>query len=140
MSDNECEGCKNGLEDMRTKQDELMKKYGWIVHYIISDADYPFSVNVHTHGFPSKFKHPDMQLCVPISQENAQGIMWNLAKRLETGDTFQPNEKYNDIIEGFPVLICHAMENSRDILRVVFPDKNGRFDTEFSLTQIKDLK
>lgn len=124
---------------MLAMQDELMKKYGWIVHFVAQDGSYPYNVNIHTHGFPEKFKHPDMQICAPISQETAQGIMNNLAKRLEKGNVFKSGKKYKNIIEGFLVLILSAKEDGREVLRIVFPDRDGSFDTEFAKSQIKDL-
>ena len=139
MNDNECEGCKNGLEAMHAHHDELMKRYGWMVHFNTPDEDYPFSVNIHTHGFPEKFKHLDMQICLPLSPENAQGIMNNIARLLGEGKKFRTNKKSNDIIEKFPVLMLSAMEDGRKVLRVIFPDKHGRFDTEFSKSQMKNI-
>jgi len=135
MSDTKCEGCENGLEYMLAMQDELMKKYGWIVHFVTPDERYPFNVNIHTHGFPEKFKHPDMQICAPLNHETAQGIMNNLAKRLETGEVFKPGKKYKNIVERFSVLIFPAKEDGREVLRVIFPDKDGSFNTKFSKYQ-----
>lgn len=139
MSDNECEGCKKGLEAMHARHDALMKKYGWMVHFVTPDDDYPFNINIHTHGFPEKFNHPDIQICVPIRPDTAQGILHNIAKMLEKGKVFKVNKKYKNIIESFSVLICPAKENSREVLRIVFPDKQGSFDSEFSKSQIKDI-
>jgi hypothetical protein len=139
MENNECEGCKNGLEAMHVRHDELMKKYGWMVHFVTPDDDYPFNVNIHTHGFTEKFKHMDIQICAPISPAIAQGIMNNIAKRIEEGNKFKENKKYKDIIERFPVLMCHATENGREVLRIVFPDKHGSFDGEFTKKQMKDI-
>ena len=139
MSTSECEGCKNGLEAMHAHHDEIMKKYGWMVHFVTPDNDYPFNVNIHTHGYPEKYKHPDMQICAPISPEIAQAIMHTITKRLEKGKVFKANKKYKNIIEGFTVLIHSATENGRDVLRIVFPDKHGSFDSEFSKSQIKDI-
>ena len=139
MSDNECEGCKNGLEAMHKRHDELMKKYGWTVHFVTPDDDYPFSVNIHTHGFSEEFKHPDMQICLSLSPDNAQGIMNNIARLLGDGKVFKANKKYKGIIERFPVLMLPAMEDGRKVLRMVFPDKQGSFDGEFSKKQMKDI-
>jgi hypothetical protein len=139
MNEHECEGCKNGLEAMHAHHDELMKKCGWMVHFVTPDEDYPFNVNIHTHGFPEKFKHLDMQICLLISPDNAQGIMNNIARLLAEGKTFKANMKYKGIIERFPVLIHPAMEDGRKILRMVFPDKHGSFSTKFSKTQMKDI-
>ncbi|MGP8216758.1 MAG: DUF4262 domain-containing protein [Bacteroidia bacterium] len=139
MGDNKCEGCKNGLEAMHAHHDELMKKYGWMVHFVTPDDDYPFNVNIHTHGFPEKFKHRDIQICLPISPDNAQGIMNNIAGLLKEGKVFKANKKYKGIIERFPVLMRPAKENGREVLRMVFPDKHGSFNTEFTKSQMKDI-
>ncbi len=138
MSDNECEGCKNGLEAMHARHDKLMKKYGWMVHFVTPDDDYPFNINIHTHGFPEKYKHPDMQICAPISPDNAQAIMYNIVRKLEKGKIFKANKKYKNIIEGFAVHIHPATEDGREVLRIVFPDKHGSFDSEFSKSQINN--
>ncbi|MGP8216766.1 MAG: DUF4262 domain-containing protein [Bacteroidia bacterium] len=139
MSDNECEGYKNGLEAMHKRHDELLKKYGWMVHFVTPDDDYPFKINIHTHGFPEKFNHPDMQICLPLSPDYAQGIMHNIARKLEKGKVFKANKKYKNIIEGFAVLIHPATEDGREVLRIVFPDKHGSFDSQFSESQLKDI-
>jgi hypothetical protein len=139
MNEHECEGCKNGMEVIHAYHDELMEQYGWMIHFVMPDEDYPFNVNIHTHGFPEKFKHLDMQICLPINPDNTQGIMNNIARLLNEGKAFKANKKYKDIIERFPVLMIPATENGRKVLRLVFPDKHGSFDGEFSKTQMKDI-
>jgi hypothetical protein len=116
-----------------------MKKYGWVVHFVTPDKSYPFNINIHTHGFPEKFGHQDIQICAPLSQNIAQGIMHNFAQWLEEGKAFKSGKKYRNIIEGFPVLMLPAMEEGREVLRVIFPDKDGSFETEFSKKQMKDI-
>jgi len=139
MNEHKCEGCEKGIESVLTKQNELMKKYGWVMHFVIPDEQYPFKVNIHTHGFPEKFNQPNMQICAPISPGTAQGIMNTIVKRLQKEVVFKANKQYKDIIERFPVLIRSAREDERVVLRIVLPDKNGSFDTQFSKSQIKDI-
>ncbi|MGP8215550.1 MAG: DUF4262 domain-containing protein [Bacteroidia bacterium] len=139
MSDCKCEGCGNGLNAVLSKQNELMKKYGWLMHFVIRDEQCPFGINIHTHGFPEKFNHPDMQICAPISPGAAQGIMNNIVRRLQKQEVFKANKKYKNIIEGFPVLIRSAREDDREVLRIVLPDRHGHFNSDFSKSQVKDI-
>ena len=139
MKDNKCEGCKDGIESMLEHQDELIKKHGWMIHYVTPDEEYPFGTNIHTHGFKKSFDHIDIQICVPLSPDAVQGILNTVAARIKAGEIFKANRKYNNIIEKFPVQMRTVKEGGREVLRMVFPDKNGSFDSEFSKTQTSDI-
>ena len=138
MKDSKCEGCADGLESMFAHQDELMKLHGWMIHYVTPDEEYPYRANIHTHGFRENYRHPDIQICVLLSPDAVQGILNTVADRIKAGERFRANRKYNNIIEKFPVLMCSATEGGREVLRIVFPDKNGSFNTEFSKAQTAD--
>lgn len=139
MKDNKCKGCKDGLESMLANQDELMKKYGWMIHYVTPDEEYPYGANIHTHGFKESFGHPDIQICAPLSPDVVQGILNTIAGSIKAGKIFKANRKYNNIIEKFPVLMRSTREGGRGVLRMVFPDKNGNFNSVFSKAQAADI-
>jgi len=128
------------MDALLARQNELLKKHGWFLHFVLPDEQYPFKINIHTHGFPEKFNHLDVQICAPLSPGTAQGIMNAIVKKIQKGKVFKANTQYNGIIERFPVLIRAAREDEREVLRIVLPDKCGSFDSGFSKSQIKDIR
>jgi hypothetical protein len=113
-------------------------KHGWHMHYVF-DADqdrHPFGVNIHTHGLPDKFGHPDLQICLPLSQERAAALLHGVVNEyLKKGDTITPGEYYNRIAEGLVVTAIATREGDRPVVRLIFPDEEGRFDTALAQMQ-----
>jgi hypothetical protein len=60
----ECEACKLGLDVVLQKEQALMKKYGWLVHFVPGSEGVPFGMNIHTHGLLESFGHLDLQICL----------------------------------------------------------------------------
>lgn len=126
----ECDFCKN-FEATKKKEAEMMKQCGWIVHYVFDDTSCPFNTNAHTHGLETKYKHLNIQICMPMKQEAAHGIFWNIVRRIEAGDKFIPGKRYDKIIVNYDVMFTYSFNDNKDevLLRLIFPDANGRFDT-----------
>lgn len=121
---------------------ECIQKYGWYAHYVPSGDTTPFGANYHTHGFPEKFDHPDIQICMPIPNNSIHSLGWRAVEYIEAGNKFEPGKFYDCILENHSVQFIHATECGRPVLRMILPDKEGRFDTDpycqqFLLTEHK---
>ncbi len=128
------------MERMRRIHAEAMKKYGWYAHYVPGDTTSPTEFNAHTHGFMDTWKHPDVQIVVPMPQEVAHGVFWAVVEQIKEGKKFEPGTEYAGILEGYKVRFAWAREGSetqfkpgsqiqmvgRPVLRIILPDKEGR--------------
>ena len=126
-----CDCCAFGVDDLMAClmawEKEMMKKHGWYIHFVFDD-DTPFNTNIHTHGLVETYKHRDVQICAPLSQETAQAILAGLVQRIKAGDKFAAGEKVFELIQNYPVTFIKATENDREVLRIIFPDETGNLD------------
>jgi hypothetical protein len=86
------------------------------------------------------WKHPDVQIVVPMPQEVAHGVFWAVVEQIKEGKKFEPGTEYAGILEGYKVRFAWAREGSetqfkpgsqvqmvgRPVLRIILPDKDGR--------------
>lgn len=135
----ECYVCKNGMDEFKKHQDDLMSKHGWIIHFVSpKSGDNRF--NVHTHGLLEKYNHPDIQIMAGgLNPETANVIIHDIVDRIKDGERFKTGERYDKIIKNLDVKFESAVEGGRPVLRVIFPDKNNEFAGEFYESQIRDL-
>lgn len=123
-----CQACKGGIEATLKWQAEASKKFGWYAHFVC-DMDNGLS-NMHTHGLTEKYGHPDLQIVVPLSPECGHGIFWNVVRRIEVGEKFEPGTRYDGILQNMKVMFTPARECGRALLRIVLPDKHGNLTEE----------
>lgn len=110
---------------------EMMKKYGWIVHFVTECDDYPYDVNIHTHGLAENFNHPDLQVVLNLDTQIVHDILCDTVVRIKAGERFEPGRTYERIVDnGLRVKFIEAEESGQKILRMIFPDENGRSDIE----------
>lgn len=121
-----CEACEGNMspEDVNKRTDEFVEKYGFCVHAVMNAGPY---VNIHTHGFERSWNHPDFQIVLPFHEDLVSKILWDLADQVKKGRVFKAGEMADRVIKNYPVKIVAAEETGHNILRVVFPDKNGLF-------------
>lgn len=137
-----CDG-KMTLESLEARQAELTKKYGFFSHFV-SDANSKF-VNYHTHGFRDTWGHDDLQIVIPIPPNIANNLFWTFADRVKAGERFAPDARVDKIVHGHQVILKKAKDGERDVLRIILPDKNGRFpkdpgvDDYFGMQETADL-
>lgn len=135
----DCYACKNGMEAFKKHQDEMMKKFGWVIHYV-SPVPGDDRFNVHTHGVLEKYNHPDIQIMAKgLKPEISADIIHDVVARIKDGEKFTPGGKYDKIIKNLDVKFESAMEGGRTVLRVIFPDKDNKFAGDFYESQTKDL-
>lgn len=111
--------------------DEMVKRHGWYLHFDFMAIGYPYLVNIHTHGL-SMFDHLDLQICFPLTKEDAYVIVMNVVEGIKNGRRFAPGLKYRDILYGFDMEFAEAKEDGRNVLRMIFPDKYGNIRGELS--------
>lgn len=116
------------VEVVKQKEMEMMKKYGWIVHYIFptEESEEPQMVNIHTHGLQESYNHLDIQMTLPVDQATAHGVLGTVVMHIKDGKTFKAEETSDVVLEGFDVYFFAATEDGRDVLRIVLPDPNGK--------------
>lgn len=137
-TDCECAVCRDGLEAVEARERQAIEELGWYAHFVPNDPDYPYGVNYHTHGFEESFGHLDMQICLPIHPNMAHGILSIAVEKIKAGFKFEHGEKYEDLIEAkdpslkYEVLMLEAEECDRKVLRLIMPDKAGKFDGELA--------
>lgn len=110
--------------------DKQIKKYGWAAHYVPYDD---YHINYHTHGLYEKYKHHDFQITLPVSAENAHGIIHGLIEDVKKGQKFEVNLDYIGYLgSGYRIQFKQFVECGRPVLRLLFPDKNGKmpFDSD----------
>jgi hypothetical protein len=125
-----CDCCSLGMEEVKAREEAMLKKHGWLAHYVCDDPDAPFMINYHTHGLPASIKHKDLQACVPIPYEALHFIVTGIIARIKAGESFAAGDKIFDIIENYPITFIDAKECDRDVLRVIFPDQTGCLDKD----------
>ncbi len=104
-----------------------IEEYGWYAHYVF-DEDSATQTNIHTHGLPDKYGHMDLQIVIPLPKNVAQGILWAVVRRIESGDVFKAGDMADEIVHEFKVKFVGAIECGRPVLRIILPDKYGGLD------------
>lgn len=121
----------NFLENERDQwQKEMLEEYGWFMDIIPAEEYDEIHANYHTHGLQKNFKHKDFQIVLNMDPEVAHQIFVDLIDDVSNGKSFVEGEEYPDIIEGFNVAFKEFKEMDREVLRVLFPDRNGILPTE----------
>lgn len=143
-SECKCFACTEGIENYDKWEAEQIKKYGWFMHYVFNDDDYPMDVNIHTHGLDVKYNRMDLQIVVPISKEDANEIFWIMVEKIIKGSKFEPlkdniDEDFYEIIAEYPIRLRYSNETDRVVVRIIFPDKNGNFDSPFAKKQLEEV-
>lgn len=107
-------------------ENDCMEKYGYYGHLVSSgDLNSPTGCNFHTHGFWKSWKHPDIQIVIPVPQ-NIASPLFNSAKEIAMkGGQIVPGVKYSFFLEGYDIEFAWAVESGRDVLRMILPDKEG---------------
>lgn len=109
------------MEEWHTQQ---MREFGWFAHYV-ADPNMPTGVNFHTHGLIESFGHLDLQIVFPLDARLAHMLFSDTIQRIKDGLVIEPDKEISGIISKFKTLFILAMENERQVLRMIIPDKNG---------------
>lgn len=107
----------------------MVRSHGWYLDYDLTDVRFPYCTNIHTHGLV-KFNHLDLQICFPLTQEDAQLLSLTIVDKIKHGTRFTPGIKYKDVLHDNDVEFAEAIEDGRVVLRIIFPDKHGNLRGE----------
>ena len=93
-------------------ESDSIKKVGWYTHFVFNESpdEFPYGTNIHTHGIAENFDHLDLQFCMRVSPEIANGIMWAAFRLIKSGTKLEPGKEYNDILTGYKVKAILARE------------------------------
>jgi hypothetical protein len=119
----------NRFISLQKKNDEMLEKYGWVVHFVYPDKNNRLA-NIHTHGFEDSWEHLDIQIVLPIEQRTAHNILTNLADRVKKGEKFEIGKLYDDVIENFKIYFVLKEEKNRTVLRLILPDASGKYPND----------
>jgi hypothetical protein len=129
QEDENCAECKHGPEYVHAQTDSALARHGWFIHMVTGDSQTRTGANSHTHGLESKYKHPDLQIVVPLEGKLVSNFFWNIVNRIAAGEKFKAGDEVAEIIGGsYKVRFIDAQESGRPVLRVILPDKHGSLD------------
>jgi hypothetical protein len=140
-----CDCCENGLttDEVKAKAAGWMVKTGWYAHIVErGDDSSPTGFNYHTHGIPVTFPGAmDIQIVLPMPGDRCHGVAWSYIEYLRglpAGSKFpEAGQDVDGIIRGYKVRMAGATEGGRKVLRLILPDKNGKYDGDFAEQQLK---
>lgn len=116
-------GCKGRDFDHEQK---MMGEYGFFCHMVpMGDDSSPTGINYHTHGLPETLNHPDIQIVLPISPMVFGPIIHSVFDFIKEGNKLEVEKKYSNFLKDYDVEFAWAIENDRDVLRMILPDVNG---------------
>jgi hypothetical protein len=123
------------LATIREHDRQAIERFGWVAHHIV-DSPVP---TAHTHGLRERFDHPDLQVVLPASPETIQRLLAPVAQAVVNGRTFCAGEEATDVF-NVPVRFVARTESGRGVLRVLFPDPNGRWPDDPGVEPGYDLQ
>ena len=127
--DCKCFGCENGISELRKVEAEYIKKIGWFAHLVANDDRCPSNTNAHTHHVKESYGHKDIQICLNIAPEVVNGLFSVIVGEIKKGKKFEAGIEYDNIFShGFKAKFLDAFETGRPVLRLLIPDKNGKYE------------
>lgn len=110
-----------------------MKEPDWFSHCVPGDPDTPYNFNYHTHGLEKLFNHKNIQVVMPMNPKTIHAIINRLIEEIRQGTQFLPNQDYENLMaDGYKVRFIEAKECGRDVLRLLIPDKEGKYEGEYA--------
>ena len=137
--DCECAACAG--VDVGAWQRKMMEKHGWYHHLVIGSLEQvkPCGFNSHTHGLNATYGHLDLEIVFPFHQGNitteqlkdlVNGVFWNLIKRIKNDEKFVAGQRVSEIISNYDVTFIGSNDGTRDLHRIIFPDKEGNLSQD----------
>jgi uncharacterized protein DUF4262 len=130
-------GRRSSLDALASKQEKMLKEYGWVAHFVSGDNEFPNGTNYHTHGLDASFNHLDLQICLPIRPEVAHSFFEAAVNNIKNGAIYEPGIEYDKILDGgFKVKFIEVLHGDRKLLRMVIPDEHGKYEAPFYREQL----
>lgn len=122
------------VKAVKRKMADYTTKYGFHTHFVAAVVDGTEEndlangfINAHTHGFDKSVNHLDFQIVCGLRPDMAHGFFWEFMRWIEAGRRFKDGDVVKKLVKGFPVRLKETKECGRPVLRIIFPDKNGKF-------------
>lgn len=132
-SECKCFSCQNGPEAMEKKELELIQKHGWYGHFVEDDKKCPYSINAHTHNLKEAYNHKDLQVCLNIDPAIINALFASVVDEIKKGAKFESGKEYDNIFKGvFKAKFIDAFECGRQVLRLLIPDPNGKYEGKYA--------
>ena len=128
MSSDKKHTVNHGIEAAEKMQQKCIEKYGWYLHHVTDDSFCPNNTNSHTHHLTESFGHKDFQVCLNIRPDIIHAILTNLVEEIKKGAKYEVGKKYDGILTGYQVEFIDAIETGREVLRLLLPDENGKYE------------
>lgn len=119
------------MEQLTPQEEEMLKSRGWYSHLVLPEDAEQQWVNYHTHGLPELYGQLDFQFVLPVNPQTLHRLASTLVERVKKGERFGANMRLRGVMENHDVLLLKTHESqtdSRQVLRVILPDKNGNVD------------
>lgn len=129
----EIEGEIEGLAKVDAAAERAMLTTGWYAHCVPNSDKTPYGFNYHTHGMERSFQHKNIQIVLPIDFQVAHSLATAIINEVKKGKKFEAGVEYEGIMaNGFKVKFVDAIESQRPVLRLLIPDKNGKYKGQFA--------
>ncbi|AFQ30577.1 hypothetical protein BK764_02620 [Bacillus thuringiensis serovar israelensis] len=114
---------------MDSWEKEMLQNHGWYMHAVLAEDYDGIHANYHTHGLAHKYNHQDLQIILNIDPEVAHDIFYTIVEEIKSGEKFEQGIEYNNIIDGYPIIMKSFKEMNREVLRILLPDERGILPT-----------
>lgn len=114
---------------MTAHEKRCLRDHGYYVH-VVNDPNMPMGLNAHTHGIAH---HPDLQIVFAQAIINPQllmNIFQSVVDLIHKGQTFKDGDTSDDVMHDLTVKFVDAKDGDRDVLRLILPDKQNRFERD----------
>ena len=106
---------------------EPLKHVPWYIHYVFDEDPEGRIINSHTHGIAKKYRHPDLQITLPLPDYEVKRILNTVGIAISLGQQFEPGDMINGIYTDCNVRVDESVECGRKVLRLIIPDRNNIF-------------
>ncbi len=110
------------------KETKMIEEYGYMVHMVYDDPD-TGGANLHSHGI-TRINCPDLQIVVGLPPNILSPLFNDYYEMMKSGQKIEIGKNYDEFLHGYSVQFIWAVEQNRDVLRMILPDKQGNLDKE----------
>lgn len=121
---------KKKFEEFKKQEEELIEKYGFVIHNVFPSSDDEILWSHHTHGLKENFNHMDLEIVLPINPNVVGGIFHSMVKQIKEGESFEDKLISNRVIQNYDVQLVKVNDGHRELLRIILPDVNGKFPSD----------
>jgi hypothetical protein len=119
---------KENISKIGKENKDKLNKYGHVIHYVFSKKDgWNEDCSIHTHGVLELYKHLDLEIKLPLPQNVAMGVLNGMVESIKKGVSFENKLISDEVLKGYDVQLVRVNDGSRELIRVIIPDENGKF-------------